>query len=181
MGHKKSKNVLTRRNERMVPKKKKEFTLCPFEAKMAKNKRKLRAFWWQDADRDVISRLFLFAHHKGQLMPIPSASSKIFWPCSQFFDLIQYFLNLVKYFWAWSNVIFYLIILHIWAWLKLFDHIQKYRTRSKFFEHIQEWIWTSRWIRHKHRYDAVLEFPALLLSSLFMTSPEILKYIMILV
>ena len=81
-------------------------------------------------------------------MPIPSASSKIFWPCSKCFDLIQYFLNLVKYFWAWSKVIFYLIILHNWAWSKIFEHIQKYWTRSKFFEHIQKRIWTSRWIRH---------------------------------
>ena len=81
-------------------------------------------------------------------MPIPSASSKIFWPCSKCFDLIQYFLNLVKYFWAWSKVIFYLIILHVWAWSKIFDHIQKYWTRSKIFEHIQKIIWTSRWIRH---------------------------------
>ena len=83
-------------------------------------------------------------------MPIPSASSKIFWPCSKFFDLSQYFLNLVKYFWAQSKIIFYLIILHIWAWSKIFDHIPKYWTRSKIFEHIQKRIGTSRWIRHSN-------------------------------
>ena len=76
-------------------------------------------------------------------VPIPSASLKIFWPCSKIFDLIQYFLNLIKYFCAWSKVIFYLIILHIWAWSKIFDHIQKYWTRSKNFEHIQKVIWTK--------------------------------------
>ena len=59
------------------------------------------------------------------LMPIPSASSKIFWPCSNFFDCVQYILNVFKFFWPWSKVIFYLVNLHIWAWSKIFDHIQK--------------------------------------------------------
>ena len=29
-------------------------------------------------------------------MPIPSASSKILWPCSNFFDRVQYFFNIFK-------------------------------------------------------------------------------------
>ena len=84
-----------------------------------------------------------------RLMPIPSASSKIFWPCSNYFDCVQYFLNMFKFFWLWSKVIFYLINLHIWAWSKLFDHIQIYWTRSKSFERSQFCFWTSKWIRHK--------------------------------
>ena len=81
-------------------------------------------------------------------MPIPSASSKIFWPCSNFFDCVQYFLNKFKIFWPWPKVIFYLINLHIWSWSKIFDHIQIYWTRSKNFERSQFCFWTSRWIRH---------------------------------
>ena len=83
------------------------------------------------------------------LMPIPSASSKIFWPCSNFFDCVQYFLNTFKFFWPWSKVIFYLINLHIWSWSKIFDHIQIYWMWSKNFERSQFCFWTSRWIRHE--------------------------------
>lgn len=55
------------------------------------------------------------------LMPIPSASSKIFWPCSNFFDCVQYFLNTFKFFWPWPKVIFYLINLHIWAYSNILN------------------------------------------------------------
>ena len=81
-------------------------------------------------------------------MPIPSASSKIFWPCSIFFDCVQFFLNTFLIFWLLSKVIFYLINLHIWAWSKIFDHIQKYWTRSKKIDRNQNIFWTSRWMRH---------------------------------
>ena len=64
-------------------------------------------------------------------MPIPSASSKNVWPCSNFFDCVQYALNTFKFFWPWSKVIFYFINLHIWAWSKIFDHIQIYWSGQK--------------------------------------------------
>ena len=38
------------------------------------------------------------------LMPNPSASSNIFWPCSNIFDRVQYFLNVFKHFWPCSNM-----------------------------------------------------------------------------
>ena len=82
-------------------------------------------------------------------MPIPSASSKIifttfkfFWACSLFFEHSQIF-------WSWSKARFYLINLHIWAWSKIFEHIQKILNTVK---NIWTWsknIWTSKWIRHK--------------------------------
>ena len=53
----------------------------------------------------------------------------------KYFDRVQYFLNMNKFFWPWSKVIFYLIDLHIWAWSKIFDHIQKIlNVVKKFFE-----------------------------------------------
>ena len=85
-------------------------------------------------------------------MPVPSASSKIifttfkfFWACSIFFERSQIF-------WSWSKARFYLINLHIWAWSKIFEHIQKILNTVK---NIWTWsknIWTSRWIRHKNHY-----------------------------
>ena len=83
-----------------------------------------------------------------RLVPYPSASSKIFWPCINFFDLVHYFLNTCNFFWPWSKVIFYLINLHIWAWSNIFEHIQIYWTLSKKFERKQKYFWTSRWIMH---------------------------------
>ena len=59
------------------------------------------------------------------LMPTPSACSKLFWQCSHFSDCVQYFLYYFKFFLPLSKVIFYLTNLHIWAWSKIFDHIQK--------------------------------------------------------
>ena len=97
--------------------------------------------FWSSANRSHSATL--------TFMPIPSASSKIFWPCSNFFDCVQYFLNTFKIFWPWSKVIFYLINLHIWAWSKMFDHIQIYWTWSKKFERSQFCFWTSRWIRQQ--------------------------------
>ena len=60
-----------------------------------------------------------------RLMLIPAASSKIFWPCSNFFDRVQYFLKTFNFFLPWSKVIFYFINLHIWAWSEIFDHTKK--------------------------------------------------------
>ena len=54
-------------------------------------------------------------------MPILSASSKIFWPSSQFFDLTQYFLITVKCFWSST----------------------KYWTRSKNLDDALKRIWTK--------------------------------------
>ena len=82
------------------------------------------------------------------LLPIPSASSKIFWPCSNVSDRVQYFLNTFKFFWSWPKVIFYLINLHIWAWSKIFDHNQKILNLVQNFLSNQKHFWTSRWIRH---------------------------------
>ena len=85
------------------------------------------------------------------LMPIPSASSKIiftmfkfFWACSIFFEHSQIF-------WSCSKARFYLINLHIWAWSKIFEHIQKILNTIK---NIWTWsknIWISRWIRHQNK------------------------------
>ena len=54
-------------------------------------------------------------------MPILSASSKMFWPSSQFFDLTQYFLITVKCFWSST----------------------KYWTRSKNLDDALKRIWTK--------------------------------------
>ena len=62
-----------------------------------------------------------------------------------------------KIFWPWSKVIFYLINLHIWAWSKIFDHIQIYWTWSKNFERSQFCFWTSRWIRHAWIVSIVID------------------------
>ena len=66
------------------------------------------------------------------LMPILSASSNIFWPCSKKFDHRQYFLNVFKYFWPCSTMQIYNLT---------FDNRQndltafkRYWTWSKFFE-----------------------------------------------
>ena len=94
---------------------------------------------------------FVIYRHRQQysgLMPYPSASSKIFWLCINFSDLVHYLLNTCNFFRPWSKVIFYLINLHILAWSNIFEHIQKYWTLSKNFECKQKYFWTSRWIRH---------------------------------
>ena len=81
-------------------------------------------------------------------LPVPSASSKIifttfkfFWACSIFFEHSQIF-------WSWSKARFYLINLHIWAWSKIFEHIQKILNTVKYIWTWSKNIWTSRWIRH---------------------------------
>ena len=71
---------------------------------------------------------------------------KFFWPCSIFFEY-------VKFFWPRLKVIFYLINFHIWAWSKIFEHIQKILNTVK---NIWTWsknIWTSKWIRHQWILD----------------------------
>ena len=82
-------------------------------------------------------------------MPVPSASSKIvfitfnfFWACLIFFEHSQIF-------WSWTKARNYLINLHIWAWPKIFEHIQKILNRVKNISTWSKNIWTSRWIRHE--------------------------------
>ena len=65
-----------------------------------------------------------------------SASSKMFWPYSIFFEPGQIFLIMVK-----SDILPY-----NFGYLSMVKNIW---TRSKSFEHVQKRIWTSRWIRHK--------------------------------
>ena len=47
----------------------------------------------------------------------------------------QYFLSTVEFFWTWSKVRLYLIALP--SYLSIFEHNQKYWSRSKTFEHCQ--------------------------------------------
>ena len=68
-------------------------------------------------------------------MPFPSASSKIFWPCSTFFDRVQYFLNA-----SGNQTIFWTSrwIRHSWtiSQISLQSCNHTYRLNRK--------IWTSR-------------------------------------
>ena len=65
-----------------------------------------------------------------------SASSKMFWPYSIFFEPGQIFLIMVK-----SDILPY-----NFGYLSMVKNIW---TRSKTFEHVQKRIWTTRWISHK--------------------------------
>ena len=94
----------------------------------------------------ISSVFFLFFFFT--LMPIPSASSKIIFTTFKFFWACSIFFKCSQIFWSWPKARFYLINLHIWAWSKLFEHIQKILNTVK---NIWTWsknIWTSRWIRH---------------------------------
>ena len=83
------------------------------------------------------------------VMPIPSDSSKILWPCSFFFEKCSIFFEHSQIFWLWSKARFYIIDLHIWAWSKFLNTFKKYWTLSKIFWTRSKNIWTSRWIRHQ--------------------------------
>ena len=85
---------------------------------------------------------FLPTQNKFNLLPVPSASSKIIFTVLKFFWASSIFFEHSQIFWSWSKARFYLINLHIWAWSKIFEHIQKILNTVKN-------IWTSRWIRHK--------------------------------
>ena len=81
-------------------------------------------------------------------MSVPSASSKIIFTTFKFFSACSIFFEHSQIFWSWSKARFYLIDLHIWAWSKIFEHIQKILNAIK---NIWTWsknIWTSRWISH---------------------------------
>ena len=66
-----------------------------------------------------------------------------------FLTMCAIFLNTFKFCWPWSKVIFYLMNLHIWAWSKIFAHIQKILNVVKKFWTQPIFFWTSRWIRHE--------------------------------
>ena len=88
-----------------------------------------------------------FCHLK-HFMPIPSASSKNIFTVFKFFFALSIFFEHSQIVWSWSKARFYLINLHIWAWSKVFEHIQNILNTIK---NIWTWsknIWTSRWIRH---------------------------------
>ena len=104
---------------------------------------------WQKRLSSTLLVKLLLQRFLWWIMPIPSASSKIifttfkfFWACSIFFEHSQIF-------WSWSKARFYLINFHIWAWSKIFEHIQKILNTVKNIWTRSKNIWTSRWIRHK--------------------------------
>ena len=82
-------------------------------------------------------------------IPIPSASSKIFWQCSKFFDHLQYFLNVFKYFWPCSNMQIHKLQSHFCQWSKTFECVQKILNLVKKIWTQLKYFWTSRWNRHK--------------------------------
>ena len=71
----------------------------------------------------------------------------IFYPIESC-KIVIYFFKHSQIFWSWSKARFYLINLHIWAWSKIFDHIQKILNTVKNIWTWSKGIWTSRWIRH---------------------------------
>ena len=66
-----------------------------------------------------------------KFMPNPSASSKKNWLCSKFFDHVQYFLNVGKYFWPCSNMQIHKVKYHFWPWSTKFECVQKYCTHGQ--------------------------------------------------
>ena len=73
-------------------------------------------------------------------MPIPSASSKIFWPSSKYFDQIQCFLNTLKCFWID-------ILPYKFAYLSMVKTIWSHSKNVEHNQSDQNHFWTSRWIR----------------------------------
>ena len=65
MGQKKYKNVLTRRNERMVPKKKKRIHVVPFWGENGEKQKKVACILVTRCKSWCHFPIFLFAHHKG--------------------------------------------------------------------------------------------------------------------
>ena len=78
-------------------------------------------------------------------MPIPSASSKIFWPRSIFFEHEQIFLTMVKSY----------ILPYIFTYLSMVKNIWPH---SKNIERGQIFFWTSRWNRHKYQKASIYEY-----------------------
>ena len=62
-----------------------------------------------------------------------TCSSKNVWSHSKLFDHIQYFLDVVKYFWSFSNMKIYKEKSHFSIWSKKVDCIQKFITMVKIF------------------------------------------------
>ena len=58
------------------------------------------------------------------IMPIPSVTSKIYGPCSNSFNCVQYLLNRINFFRPWSKVISYLITLSM---------VKKFLVQPNFF------------------------------------------------
>ena len=73
-------------------------------------------------------------------MPIPSSCSKIFWPLSNLFDHVNYFLNAVK------NMIFPYKFTYL---SKIFECIQKILRVVNFFQTKPKMFWTSRGIKQE--------------------------------
>ena len=80
------------------------------------------------------------------LMPNPSGSSKKI-GCVRFFYCVQYFLNVVKYLWPWSNMQIYKVKYNFWPWSKILN-VFKYIVHGTEFEHGQN-FWTNRSNRHE--------------------------------
>ena len=106
-------------------------------------------------------------------MPVPSASSKSIFPEFKFFWACSIFFEHSQIFWSWSKARFYLINLHIWAWSKIFEHIQKILNTVK---NIWTWsknIWTSKWIRHNFFRATFFVFYAPLNSQMGHAKPPV--------
>ena len=121
---------------------------------------RLRAMWQKDGHVNFWS-----------LVSIPSASSKIFWPCSKLFDHFQYFLIVFKYFWPCSNMQVYKVQSYFWPslnnWLcsKNIERGQIFWTQLKYF-------WASRWNKHcsaKYQLSAHIKFPKYVIFSKLQT------------
>ena len=117
-----------------------------------KNLNFLQQILWKTAifgvRNDLGLGLVCFFSKQSHLMPVPSACSKNIFTAFKFFCACSIFFEHSQIFWSWSKARFYLINLHIWAWSKIFEHIQKILNTVK---NIWTWsknIWTSRWIRH---------------------------------
>ena len=85
-------------------------------------------------------------------MPNPSAILNIFWPCSNIFEGVQYFLNIFKYFWPCSNMWIYKVKSCFLTVIKKFDCVQKILNRLKKIWMWKIYFWTSRWNRHKSEF-----------------------------
>ena len=69
----------------------------------------------------------------------------------KFFDHVQYFLNVVKYFWPCSNMQIYKVKYHFWPRSKNFERVQKILNTVKKIWAWSKYFWTSRWNRHYWR------------------------------
>jgi hypothetical protein len=92
-------------------------------------------FWWFFLNFDRFLKFLQFRVHISAHMPIPSASSKIFWLFSNFFEHVQYFLNTFNFFDIGQNWYFTLKFF-------IFEHGQKYLSTFRNIELCQK-IWNA--------------------------------------